>query len=141
MPVNVAISNAKCATLYNYVRPELLPLDTKERFIEAIALRHPLIESREENGIYIPNDIFLGNVPSEIPHNHVTLEETKEKEIQGILLYGINSSGKSSLMKSLGISVILAQAGFFVPCAQMRFTIFDKIRTIPSESLADFFAS
>lgn len=127
--LDVAISNAKCATLYNYTRPELLPLDTTQRFVEAIALRHPLIESREENGIYIPNDIFLGHIPSSIPHDHITLEAISEKEVQGILLYGINSSGKSSLMKSLGISVIMAQAGFFVPCAQMRFTIFDKIFT------------
>lgn len=127
--LDVAISNAKCATLYNYVRPGLLPLCKEERFIEAIGLRHPLIESREENGIYIPNDIFLGTIPKEIPHDHIMLESTKEKEIQGALLYGINSSGKSSLMKSLGISVIMAQAGFFVPCAGMRFTLFDKIFT------------
>lgn len=47
----------------------------------------------------------------------------------GMLLYGINSSGKSSLMKSLGISVIMAQAGFFVPSASLRFVAFDKIFT------------
>ena len=36
-----------------------------------------------------------------------------DNNMHGVLLYGINSSGKSSLMKSVGISVILAQAGFF----------------------------
>jgi DNA mismatch repair protein MutS len=49
--------------------------------------------------------------------------------MHGVLLYGINSSGKSSLMKSVGIAVILAQAGFFVPCASMRFSLFDAIFT------------
>ncbi len=49
--------------------------------------------------------------------------------MHGILLFGINSSGKSSLMKAIGISVILAQAGFFVPCKTMRFSIFDSIFT------------
>ena len=66
--LDVALSNAKCAVLFNYTRPELLPMDDKNRFIEAIGLRHPLIESREENGIYIPNDLFLGTPKS----NHYT---------------------------------------------------------------------
>ncbi len=127
--LDVALSNAKCAVLYNYVRPELLPMQEKGRFIEAIGLRHPLIESREENGIYIPNDLFLGHCTPEITHDHVTLEASSTDDVQGILLYGINSSGKSSLMKSLGIAVIMAQAGFFVPCASLRFHLFDKIFT------------
>ena len=127
--LDVALSNAKCAVLYNYVRPELLSMNEKERFVEAIGLRHPLIESREENGIYIPNDIFLGKHNPNITHDHITLEATDAKEVQGILLYGINSSGKSSLMKSLGMAVIMAQSGFFVPCASMRFHLFDKLFT------------
>ena len=125
--LDVALSNAKCASLYNYVRPELCPRE--ERFVEAIGLRHPLIESREENGIYIPNDLFLGTPNAKITHDHITLEATDVKEVQGILLYGINSSGKSSLMKSLGMAVIMAQSGFFVPCASLRFSLFDKLFT------------
>ena len=127
--LDVALSNAKCAVLLNYSRPELLAMQDKERFCEVIGLRHPLIESREENGIYIPNDIFLGKFSPSITHDHITLEGTKSSLLQGILLYGINSSGKSSLMKSLGIAVIMAQSGFFVPCAGMRFHLFDKLFT------------
>lgn len=126
--LDVALSNAKCANMYNYSRPKVIEAD-KERFIEAIAIRHPLIESREENGIYIPNDIILGDVPKDLKHEHIMLENENLDEIRGMLLYGINSSGKSSLMKSLGISVIMAQAGFFVPCASLRFSAFDKIFT------------
>lgn len=127
--LDVALSNAKCANLYNYSRPEILEMSDKKRFIEAIGLRHPLIESREENGIYVPNDILLGDIEKDNPHDHIVLESGVQQEIRGMLLYGINSSGKSSLMKSLGISVIMAQAGFFVPSASMRFTVFDKIFT------------
>ena len=127
--LDVALSNAKCAVLYNYVRPEVLPMQEKNRFIEVVGLRHPLIESREENGIYIPNDLFLGSITPSITHDHVTIEACSGDTVQGILLYGINSSGKSSLMKSLGIAVIMAQSGFFVPCASMRFNVFDKIFT------------
>jgi DNA mismatch repair protein MutS len=127
--LDVAISNAKCANMYNYTRPSLIEPRDDKRFIEAIALRHPIIESREENGIYIPNDIILGDIPTDIKHDHIMLEDYNLNEIRGMLLYGINSSGKSSLMKSLGISVIMAQAGFFVPCASLKFSIFDKIFT------------
>ena len=73
-------------------------------------LRHPLIEENQENGIYVPNDIDFN-------------------EYDGMLLYGINSSGKSSLMKSVGIAVFLAQGGFFVPCEKMEYAPFNGIFT------------
>ncbi len=112
--LDVAISNAKCAALYRYTRPNLQEKNDKP-FFKVTSLRHPIIESREENGIYIPNDVYLGY--------------GKEDEVRGMLLYGINSSGKSSLMKSVGICVILAQAGFFVPASCLKFTMFDKLFT------------
>ncbi len=123
--LDIAISNAKCAALYRYTRPKLLEKGDKV-FFDARGLRHPIIESREENGIYIPNDLFLGDVKNDIDKDHPMYSD---KEIRGMLLYGINSSGKSSLMKSVGISVILAQAGFFVPASSLRYTIFDKLFT------------
>lgn len=49
--------------------------------------------------------------------------------IHGVLLYGINSSGKSSLMKSVGIAVLLAQAGFYVSASSMKFSLFESIFT------------
>ncbi|MCK5293441.1 MAG: HNH endonuclease, partial [Arcobacteraceae bacterium] len=82
------------------------------------------------------NDIVLGNLnlvkddykenviikyskPINITDNHMT----------GVLLYGINSSGKSSLMKTIGLCVVLAQSGFFVPASSMRFSLFDALFT------------
>jgi DNA mismatch repair protein MutS len=88
--IDVAISSAFVARKYNYFRPKL----GKNRIFKN--LRHPLIEINQENGIYVPNDVDFS-------------------EYDGMLLYGINSSGKSSLMKSVGIAVFLAQSGFFVP--------------------------
>jgi DNA mismatch repair protein MutS len=59
-------------------------------------------------------------------------------EINGVLLYGINSSGKSSLMKSIGLSVLMAQAGFFVTAAAMKFSLFDSLftRIVSRDNLA-----
>ena len=122
--IDVATSNAKCATLLHLSRPII----EDGNFYEAIALRHPIIESNEKRGIYVPNDVFLGEVNGS-KHNHITLNASDNKDIKGVLLYGINSSGKSSLMKSIGISVILAQAGFFVPALEMRFSMYEKIFT------------
>ena len=125
--LDVAISSAKCADRYNYTRPVIV--NDKKHFIEAIALRHPIIESNEENGIYVPNDLYLGYKREDMEKEHVTAKACESDFIQGIMLYGINSSGKSSLMKSLGLCVILAQAGFFVPAFLFRFTIVEKIFT------------
>ena len=123
--LDFAISGAKCAKVYNYVKPEII----EENTLEFIALRHPIIESREENGIYIPNDMLLGQLPQDLEHNHISLEASDNKEAKGVLLYGINSSGKSSFMKSVGIAVVMAQAGLFVPCASMRFSLIDRLFT------------
>jgi len=102
--IDVAISSAKTAKQRNYFKPKIT--DIKPKFID---LRHPLIEANQENGIYVPNDIDFN-------------------EYDGMLLYGINSSGKSSLMKSVGIAVFLAQSGFFVP-AKMEFKPYKAIFT------------
>ncbi|WP_456480074.1 MutS-related protein [Nautilia sp.] len=103
--IDVALSSAKIAKEYNYTKPKIK--NVKARFKN---LRHPLIEINQENGVYVPNDIDFN-------------------EYDGMLLYGINSSGKSSLMKSVGIAVFLAQAGFFVPASEMEFSPYNAIFT------------
>ncbi|MFK5977200.1 MAG: DNA mismatch repair protein [Sulfurovum sp.] len=122
--IDVALSSAKCAGSMNLSRPII----EDGEFYEVIALRHPIIEANSERGIYIPNDIFLGK-NNHTKHNHITLNASDGEDISGVLLYGINSSGKSSLMKSIGISVILAQSGFFVPAVELRFGLYEKIFT------------
>jgi len=123
--IDVAISNAKCSKSMNLTRPQIIK---GVNSVEAIALRHPIIEANEQSGIYVPNDIYLGS-GIETNHNHITLNASENNPINGILLYGINSSGKSSLMKSIGLSVILAQAGFFVPAVELKLGLYDKLFT------------
>ncbi len=122
--IDVALSNAKCAKSMSLTRPKICD----GNFYEVIALRHPIIEANDENGIFIPHDIYLGEIKN-TTHDHVTINASKTNSINGVLLYGINSSGKSSLMKSVGLSIILAQSGFFVPAVEMRFGMYDKIFT------------
>ncbi|WP_294951010.1 DNA mismatch repair protein [Sulfurovum sp.] len=122
--IDVAISNAKCSKSMNLSRPII----EEGNFYEAIGLRHPIIEANDERGIYVPNDMFLGENNNPV-HNHITLNASDEEDVYGVLLYGINSSGKSSLMKSIGLSIVLAQAGFFVPAAELRFGLYNKLFT------------
>ena len=122
--IDVAVSNARCARWMHLSRPIL----EEGNFFEAIALRHPIIEANEKHGIYIPNDVYLGE-PNGTAHDHIMLDASGGEEVRGVLLYGINSSGKSSLMKSVGLAVILAQAGFFVPAVELRMGIFGKLFT------------
>jgi DNA mismatch repair protein MutS len=104
------------------------PIIEEGNFYEAIGLRHPIIEANDERGIYVPNDLFLGD-NNDTAHNHITLNASNGEDVYGVLLYGINSSGKSSLMKSIGLSVVLAQAGFFVPAVELRFGLYNKLFT------------
>ncbi len=134
--VDLTVSNIKTAKKYNYVCPKLVKTNDDENFIECIDLRHPIIEANEEQGIYVPNDIILGelSLASKEYKNNVIIKNSnpvniKNNKMHGVLLYGINSSGKSSLMKAIGIAVILAQAGFYVPAKSMRFSIFDAVYT------------
>ena len=123
--IDVAISNVKCSKSMNLTRPTIVD---KSSGFEVIGLRHPIIEANEQAGVYIPNDVYLGE-GIETKHNHITLNASEGKAVNGVLLYGINSSGKSSLMKSIGLCVILAQSGFFVPATELKLGMYDKLFT------------
>ncbi|MBU0660659.1 DNA mismatch repair protein [Patescibacteria group bacterium] len=128
--IDVALSNAKMSTLFHFVRPEIIAADGDSRVLELYALRHPLVEVREDHGIYVPNDVILGDEAlwSKEAYSTVLAKEAA-KSVGGILLYGINSSGKSSLMKSIGIAIVLAQAGLYVPTSRMRFSLCKELFT------------
>jgi DNA mismatch repair protein MutS len=105
--------NTKCevASLYNYSKPVIKMSDNS--FVSIKELRHVLIEHLEKNELYVANDIELG---------------IKDGE-QGILLFGTNAVGKTSLIKALGICVIMAQSGFYAPCQSMTYCPYEYIFT------------
>ena len=106
--------NAKNAHEYCYVKPIIVEND--ESYVKAEKIRHPLIEVIQTDTQYISNDIEIG---------------TENKK--GMLLYGINAAGKTSLLKSVGVAIILAQAGCFVPCKNFEFSPYSHVFSrIPS---------
>jgi DNA mismatch repair protein MutS len=129
--MDVAVTSALVAKRYGLSRPTLVKTHKDESFMQVMGLRHLLVEAQGNE--YVPNDIVMGNRDYlDMPYPDTVMLDPRVHDgadIQGVLLYGINSSGKSSLMKSIGIAVILAQGGFFVPAKVMKFSPFEALYT------------
>ena len=100
--IDCAISTASNFIKYNYCKPQLDNSNSNSKsYIDCKDLRHPIIE-RIISSNYVTNNLKLGI-----------------DDYDGLLLFGTNASGKSCLMKSIGLIVIMAQAGLFVPCSEL----------------------
>jgi DNA mismatch repair protein MutS len=89
--------------------------NTQHSFIDVHDLRHPIIEYVQTNLKYVPNTIRLGSRGAGGPN--------------GMILYGVNAAGKSSFMKSVGIALIMAQAGMHVPARKMTYYPYNSLFT------------
>lgn len=119
--IDVTQSCVCAADKYGYCRPQIMKHnEDQESYLIARQLRHPIIERIREDIEYVANDaIFGATVDGEDP----------ETQQNGMLLFGVNASGKSSYSKAVGIAVIMAQAGMFVPATSMEFWPFQYIFT------------
>ena len=95
--IDTAHNRAYNANKFNYTKPIIDNINDEKSYFTAKEIRHPLIEQINQNELYITNDIELGN------------------DYNCSLIYGTNAVGKSSLIKSIGINIILAQSGNYVP--------------------------
>lgn len=100
-------SFATIAERYQYVRPVL----KKERSLNIIDGRHPVVEKVLGHQEYIPNSIVM------------------HEDTDILLITGPNMSGKSTYMRQLALLVIMAQIGCFVPAQSAEMPIFDRIFT------------
>ncbi len=95
--IDFLYSGAVCAQEFRYVKPIIQDKNNGSSYIKTFQLRHPIIERINTISEYIPHDISIG------------------LEYKGYLIYGLNSAGKSSIQKEIGLSIILAQIGYYVP--------------------------
>ena len=102
-------SFAECADEYKYVRPQIDESDV----IEVNEGRHPVVER-----ILPPGDKFTPN--------NCTLSSL---ENQIIILTGPNMAGKSVYLRQIGLIVLMAQIGSFVPAASAKIGLVDRIFT------------
>ena len=104
--IDVLQSLAMVSEENNYVRPII----SDSRDLNIIANRHPVVEKVIDKP-YVPNDIIM------------------DDNTNILLITGPNMAGKSTYMRQLAITVIMAQIGSFVPCKEAKIPIFDAIYT------------
>ncbi len=104
-------SGALVAVSNHYSKP-IIKSKQQSYFISK-QMRHPIIEKISTETVYVPHDIELGN----------------GTEQDGILLYGINSSGKSTLMKSIGLNIIMAQIGYYTATQSFEYSPYSSLFT------------
>lgn len=146
--VDVLQSKAYVALTYGYCRPVIDPSSNTPSYIDARGLRHVLIEHIQTQELYVVNDVCLGRhhdgntspVIGTIPTTDTSLiprsgllpisDSPETNNIhRGMLLYGTNAVGKTSLIRALGIAVIMAQSGMFVPCSAFTYRPYRAIFT------------
>ncbi len=101
-------SLAEAARRYNYIRPEVH--DGEEIIIKEG--RHPVIERSMPAGRFVPNDIHLDQTDQEV-----------------LIITGPNMAGKSTVLRQTALIVLMAQMGSFVPAAEARLGVVDRIFT------------
>lgn len=106
--VDVLQAFATVSERYQYVRPTLKSNSKELHIVEG---RHPVVEKVLGHQEYIPNSVHM------------------DKENIILLITGPNMSGKSTYMRQLALTVVMAQIGCFVPAESAELPIFDQIFT------------
>ena len=104
--IDVLLSFALVSQENNYVRPTL----TLDHVLDIKDNRHAVVEKVLDSE-YVPNDIIM------------------DKNTNILLITGPNMAGKSTYMRELAITVIMAQIGCFVPASSSTQMVFDSIYT------------
>jgi DNA mismatch repair protein MutS len=101
-------SLAVCARRHNYVKPVI---DEQSAVIEITEGRHPVLE-RLFSEPFIPNDTYIDNESDRV-----------------LILTGPNMAGKSTYMRQTALIVLMGQIGSFVPAAEAKIGVVDRIFT------------
>ncbi len=105
--LDVWVSLADVAESHGYVRPTVDVGFT----IELVASRHPVLERLMPRERFIPNDVCF----------------TPTERVQ--LVTGPNMAGKSTILRQIGLTVVMAQMGSFVPATKARMGVVDRLFT------------
>jgi DNA mismatch repair protein MutS len=105
--LDVLAALAEAAAKEGYARPEL----TDDFSLEITAGRHPVVERMMAREKFIPNDVSLST------------------DARMIILTGPNMAGKSTVLRQVGLIVLMAQVGSFVPASKARIGLVDRLFT------------
>ncbi|MGH7990937.1 MAG: DNA mismatch repair protein MutS, partial [Limisphaerales bacterium] len=119
--LDVLSSFAETARLHNYCRPQI----SDEGVLQIRDGRHPVLEQNLLDERFVPNDTALTSVASE---KSATGKVAVCKD-QIALITGPNMAGKSTYIRQVALIVLLAHTGSFVPAAEARTDLVDRIFT------------
>ena len=105
--LDVLASLAEAASREGYSRPDL----TDDFALEITGGRHPVVERMMPREKFIPNDTTLTD------------------DARMIILTGPNMAGKSTVLRQVGLIVLMAQVGSFVPASRARIGVVDRLFT------------
>ena len=101
--MDLSSSQAFLSLEMNYVRPQF------SNTLSLKSSRHPVLEQKSFHE-FVPNDI-------EFERHHT------------VILTGPNMAGKSTLMRQVALTSLLAQSGLYVPASKAQLPLFTKIFT------------
>ena len=123
---------AETARLHNYVCPQVT--DEGDLFIRDG--RHPVLEQQLVDERFVPNDTLLRSsgresalISPEESQSRLTSAATVEGILQIALITGPNMAGKSTYIRQVALIALLAHTGSFVPAAEARIDLVDRIFT------------
>jgi DNA mismatch repair protein MutS len=106
--VDCLLSLAQVARENQYCRPEI----NEDKTISMVHGRHPVVEKLMKGDRYVPNSI-----------------EMDMHENQVMIITGPNMAGKSTVLRQVALSVLMAQIGSFVPAKKASLCVVDRIFT------------
>lgn len=116
--LDVLVNFARIASARNYSRPEFSEKAVAKKGPRGLLMiaggRHPVIERLLEQGgeRFVPNDLYLDDTSPFL-----------------LIITGPNMGGKSTYLRQAALISILAQMGSFVPAAQAKLPLLDRIFT------------
>jgi len=131
--LDVLASFAETARLHSYCRPVV----GDEGVLQIRDGRHPVLEQNLADERFVPNDSSLSSssgrqsapISQAEDQSRLTSAATAEVFPQIALITGPNMAGKSTYIRQVALITLLAHTGSFVPAAEARIDLVDRIFT------------
>lgn len=101
--IDFHFAKARYAVKLKAVEPELV----QAKYLKFEQMRHPLLLDYVEN--IVENDFEIGH------------------DYKSVIITGSNTGGKTVALKTIGLFVLMAKAGLFLPCAEAKIYPFEQV--------------